>query len=84
MKSADGDLRCFCSRSPLLAKYGIGEDGKLYVHLKVYKQNRIYAEVHFKQGLVTIRCRECLRWHSVLICDTTYPKLEEVDTPLPG
>ena len=77
-------LRCFCSRQPLLAYYGLDTAGALYVHLKVHKQSKIYGEVVFSGGVVRIRCRECLRWHRVIfrerevgITETVAPRLHE-------
>lgn len=58
-------LRCFCRGEPLLATYGVDSRGKLFVHVKIYKQNRIYGEIVFESGTVKIRCRNCLRWHRV-------------------
>lgn len=71
------ELRCFCSRLPLLATYGIGDDGRLYVHVRVYKQRRIYGEVLVTEGIVKLRCRECLRWHTVVIHQPNKAVLEE-------
>lgn len=62
-----GDIRCFCSRRPLLAKYGRDSDGLLFVHAKIYKQKRIYGEFVFTEGTVRLRCRECLRWYVLRI-----------------
>lgn len=61
------ELRCFCSRGPLLATYGIDGEGMLYVHVKIFKQRRIYGEVIVTEGKVRLHCRECLRWHTVVI-----------------
>lgn len=61
------DLRCFCSRKPLLAMYGLHTDGTVYIHIKIYKQNRLYGEVLVTSGVVKLHCRECLRWHTVTI-----------------
>lgn len=61
------ELRCLCSRSPLLATYGLDKDGKLYVHVKIYKQRRIYGEVLITEGKVQLHCRECFRWNTVII-----------------
>jgi hypothetical protein len=65
--AGEGDLRCFCTRRPLLGKYGRDKDGLLYVWVKIFKQSRIYGEVIFTEGTVRLRCRECLRWHLVRI-----------------
>ena len=71
------ELRCFCSRQPLLAIYGVNELGKLYVHVRVFKQRRIYGEVLVTEGTVKLRCRECLRWHTVVIHQPGKAILEE-------
>jgi hypothetical protein len=71
------DLRCFCARKPMLATYGIDEHGKLYVHVKVYKQNRIFGEVFITDGVVKLHCRECLRWHRVVMRQPNTATLEE-------
>ena len=71
------ELRCFCRRSPLLATYGVDEEGKLYVHVKVYKQGRIFGEVLIVEGVVKVRCRECLRWHRVIIRRPGHAELVE-------
>lgn len=60
------ELRCFCRGDPLLATYGVDSKGKLFVHVKIFKQNRIYGELVFEGGTVKIRCRNCLRWHRVI------------------
>lgn len=61
------ELRCICSRNPLLATYGLDGQGELYVHIKVFKQGRIFGELLVKRGEVKIRCRDCLRWHRVVM-----------------
>lgn len=69
------ELRCMCSRRPLLATYGIDKDGRLFVHVKVYKQSRLFGEV-VAYGDVKLRCRECLRWHQVKFPPNGSPRLE--------
>jgi len=61
------ELRCFCRRQPLLATFGIDKKGKLFVHIKIYKQRRIFGEIVVEGGTVKLHCRECLRWHTVVI-----------------
>lgn len=62
------EIRCMCSRRPLLATYGVDRDGKAFVHVKVYKQSRIYGEVFVSANAeIKIRCRECLRLQRVKI-----------------
>lgn len=76
------ELRCFCSRKPLLATYGLDSDSKLYVHVRVFKQHRIYGEVIIKGGEVKIHCRECLRWHRVIIKQPNQVSLSEDSIPM--
>lgn len=74
------DLRCFCLRQPLLARYGINDLGQVYVHVKAWKQREIISEVIVTEGVVNLRCRECTRWHEVKIVGNR-AKLEEIRTP---
>lgn len=68
MKDNRSEIRCICTRKPLLAMYGVDRYGEIYIHLKVYKQSRIYAEMFVSaDAVVKIRCRECLRLHSIKI-----------------
>ena len=64
---SEHDLRCFCGRSPLLAIYGVDDNGDLFIHVRVYKGKRLYHESVHVGGIVKLRCRECFRWHRVLI-----------------
>lgn len=81
------ELRCFCSRTPLLATYGFDAKG-LYVHVKVYKQSRIYGEIFSRGGTIEIKCRECLRWYTVSmsspnkaeLTEQTHPSIVDVDS----
>ncbi|MFD8340539.1 hypothetical protein ACFV42_49385 [Streptomyces solisilvae] len=66
-------MRCFCSRQPLLATYGLTVDGKAYVHVKVYKQKRIYGNLLILQGETLMQCRECFRWHRIRIAERAKP-----------
>lgn len=75
------DLRCFCSRKPLLAVYGVDERGRLYVHQRVYKQGRVFGESFFYGGTVKLLCRECLHWQEVVFRDPSTVTLQEVDAP---
>lgn len=75
-------LKCFCSRRPLLAMYGVDERGRLYVHIKVYKQRRVFAELIAREGQVEINCRECLRWHTVTFRKNETAELKEIDRPV--
>lgn len=75
------ELRCFCRGEPLLGVYGTDTTGELYVHIKVYKQGRVYGESMHFAGRVLIRCRNCLRWNKVTITQRT-AKLEVTDPPV--
>jgi hypothetical protein len=75
------ELRCFCGRKPLLAVYGLDERNKLYIHIKIWKQERIFGEILVTDGVVKIHCRECLRWHTVVILKPGLAKLEETVAP---
>lgn len=62
------EIRCFCSRKPLLAVCGRDIDSGLpYIHLKSMRSGRINAEAIVTEGAMRIHCRECLRWTTVTI-----------------
>lgn len=68
--SVEGELevRCFCRRAPLLAICGRDEkNGEPFVHIKSARKDRINAEAVVTSGIVRIRCRDCLRWHTIRI-----------------
>lgn len=65
MKRTKNELRCICSRRPLLAYYGREENGEPYLHQKVFKQRRLYSESIFTRGTASIKCRECFRWTKI-------------------
>lgn len=75
------DLRCFCKRRPLLALYGLDESGQTYIHIKVFKQGRVYGEAVYYGGRVKIRCRECFRWTIVVFRSATEAVLQETLPP---
>lgn len=81
MPKTSHELRCFCNRRPLLAVYGVDEKRKLYVHVRIYKQRRLYGEVLVTEGKVEIHCRECFRWHKITIIKPGIAKLEETEAP---
>jgi hypothetical protein len=63
---APQEIRCECSRSPLLAKAGI-EDGVPFVWVRQMKASRMMTNVKFFGGRVEIECRECRRvWRIAL------------------
>jgi hypothetical protein len=61
--------------------YGVTEKDELYVHVKIYKQGRVYGETMHTGGTVLIRCRNCLRWNKVVIVKDR-AKLEVSDPPV--
>lgn len=75
------ELRCFCSRKPLLATYGLDESRKLFIHIKIYKQHRIFGEIVVTEGDVRIACRDCFRWHRVKIVQPERAELVETSRP---
>lgn len=78
-------VRCpFCVRTPLLATYGVDKDRKPYVHVRVYKQKRVFANVVATGGPVHLQCRECNRWlriNFVTLADVDLKQVEQKDVP---
>jgi hypothetical protein len=61
------ELRCeLCNFRPLIATYGVTRDGVLYIHTYVRKGARMYGNI-YSEGTTVIQCRDCLRWHTVVI-----------------
>lgn len=54
-------LRCHCGHGTTLAFYGHDRDGEPYVHLKVYKQRRVFGNAVFRGGTVELMCSFCDR-----------------------
>lgn len=75
------DLRCFCSRHPKLAVYGVTDAGEGYVHVKIWKQSRVFGEVVMTAGVIDIACRECLRWTQVTIAKALVKVSPDEPTP---
>lgn len=69
-----------CRHAPLLAVYGLDRVGRLYLHIKVYKQDRIFGNFVLRGGPVELQCRECFRWH-VINFRNDQPVMEETRTP---
>lgn len=82
-RRTQNELRCFCARNPLLATFGLDEEGKLYIHVKVYKQQRVYGEVLITEGTVRLHCRECFRWHKVVMQPHGKAELQEMTDGIP-
>jgi hypothetical protein len=64
-----------------LATYGVDASGQLFVHVKVYKQRRIFGEIIVTGGKVKLLCRECLRWYGVVIRQPGKAELQEFQVP---
>lgn len=80
--SANLEVRCYCRRSPLLAVCGRDtKTGDLYVHVRSAKKDRLNTEVVITSGTVRVRCRDCLRWHTVRISPTN---IDHKPEPLPA
>jgi len=79
------DLRCSCRRRPLLALYGVDPRGRLYIEMKVYKQQQVYGHmlVTLRSGEVKLFCRECHRWYTVTVTEEATAILEEISSPAP-
>lgn len=75
------ELRCFCRGKPLLATYGVDKKGKLFVHVKIFKQSRVYGEFVFESGVVKMRCRNCFRWHRVVFNERSAALTEDQSPP---
>lgn len=75
------ELRCFCTRAPLLAVYGADKNGRPFLHIKIYKQGRVFGEIVARGGEIELRCRECIRWHRIFIRDSR-PVMVSVDEPI--
>lgn len=71
------EIRCFCRRKPLLAVAGVDSDGQGYIHVKSWKQGRLYVELVVTEGTVHICCRECLRWQRIRIVRETVTSSQE-------
>lgn len=49
--------------------YGVDKKGQVYVHVRIYKANRIFGEILVTNGTALLRCRECFRWQRVIIVE---------------
>lgn len=78
------EIRCTCRVRPLLGKALRDAQGKWYLHIKVYRQQRIYAEIIADSGTVRVKCRECLCWHTIKIRHYSNLGLEVKEERLPS
>lgn len=68
------EARCYCLHRPLLAVCGITESGEGFVHIKAWKGQRLLTEAVVTSGEVSIRCRECGKWHTIKVVYGGRPK----------
>jgi hypothetical protein len=65
-------IECFCTRHPLLALAGRdSRTGKGFVWVRTMRKHQVISEVIVTSGTTYIRCRDCLRFHSVTIKEGT-------------
>lgn len=67
----------------MLAIWGNDEDNVPYVHVRIFKQGRIYGDVVVNGGKIRICCRECVRWHRISFVGEQKDKAELVQTSTP-
>lgn len=84
--SEDTAVRCpFCSRHPLLAVHGRDKKGEPFVHVRIYKQKRIFGNIVVTGGPVNLQCRECFRWLRIRFVRLTGVNIDEVrEQDVPG
>ena len=58
------DITCTCSRAPLLARLG-SEGGVPFLHIQSVRSRRTIVDCRIIGGTVVIKCRECLRTHTI-------------------
>lgn len=59
-------VRCFCSKSPLLAVVGRDDrTGEPVVHIKAWKGDKLFVEAIVISGIVKLKCRECGKWNRI-------------------
>lgn len=69
------EFHCDCTHKPLLAMYGLESNNRPYVHVRVYKGNRLYAEIYTNHTVV-LTCRDCFRRHRIIMRGRTVKMLE--------
>lgn len=68
----------------MLAIWGNDKTGKPYVHIRIYKQGKIFGDVLVHGGEVKICCRECVRWHCITFVGEQRNKAQLIQTNQPG
>lgn len=74
-------LTCTCNLKPLLAMWGVDENGNAYLHVRVYKQDRVYAEVYTIDPIM-LYCRACGMWWNINVRNAK-DRMKPVDKPGP-
>jgi hypothetical protein len=70
MEATSFQLKCICPTKRTLARYGIDEKDNLYLHIKVYKQRRVFAQLVINApAKLRIQCPACGRWHGIVMRD---------------
>lgn len=64
-------LRCTCNQEPLLAMYGRDKNGDAYIHVRIYKGNRVYGEIYTTHP-ISLLCRLCGMWWNINIVNQRY------------
>lgn len=87
MTDGDVQIRCICTARPILAIARASTAGTRFVHIKIYKQKKIYGEIVIEEGLVRIRCRSCGRWYSLHVRHDSHKAVaeklpKEIEVPL--
>jgi hypothetical protein len=81
---SSSNIRCFCAQSPLLARWGVDSSGVVFLHIKVYKQKRLYTEVIAHAGAsLRVRCRDCFRWTVINVKHTPHVAFAELPKAIP-
>ena len=65
MSNLEHELRCNCSKNTLLGVFKTDEEGVPFLHVKSWKQKRIFTDIEVSGGLVRVRCRDCHRVNTV-------------------
>ena len=78
------ELRCFCSRKPLLAVGGTdAKTHQPFLHIKSMRGEQIKTEVVVTEGVVRIHCTQCFRWHTVkIVKNEVFTRQEELPSSI--
>ena len=76
------ESRCSCPAHPLLAICGRTESNVGFVQIKAWKGKRLLTEAIVTSGSVSIKCRECGQWHTIVIIYGNSPQRGANPPPL--